>query len=495
MKTTCDELQSQAPLGIEFTALPMAAWPPDVRDLEPVHGWIQRAAEANHAYSTTSFIESLGLNGRDWDFDAFLEIADQLPLGGLQALHRNTPKRTDSGYRIYDLNVPERFIAKRGRRVCPVCLSKSRHIRMWFDFVPVANCPIHDVLLIEGLNEDPIDWRRCEVGVTRSGITISRDHATPSVASHLDRFVLGALGAIEFARPTHLENEEFSTVIYAAKCVGKLFRGDEKGCSSKIDGRHLAQSGFTALYEGFDALAAFLEQADWLSSGFEQRHFEKQSAYASVYLREIGSTRLHKLINDAFGLARVRTGASTPSGRLGKFDGEDGAWSMKSAARQLKMNADHLREILAKLSLDPAKCSRTRTRRVTANQIEQVKTYIDGALSARQVAKLLGCEATNVDELVHRKVLKTDFRFDGVRYFERNVVEAFVDQFAKLSRKGSGAPRVPVRTFASDADTSIADILARIIRGRVECELIDRKGPLTEQLHAIATPDLSLIHI
>ena len=491
MKGMRDELQSKVLVPSELSALPMAAWPPDVRHLEPVHGWIQRAAEANHAYSTTGFIESLGLNGRDWDFDALLEIAAQLPLESIQALEQHTPRRTDVGYSIKDFSVPERFIAKRGRRVCPVCLSESRHIRTWFDFVPVTNCPIHDVLLIEGLNDDPIDWRRCEVGVTRNGMTISREHATQSIASNLDRFAVGALGAIEFAIPSHLENENFSTVIYAAKCVGKLFRGNEKGCSSKVDGRHLAQSGFAALYEGFDALAAFLEQADWLSAGYEQHHYVKQSAYASVYLREIGSTQLHKLINDAFGLARVRTGASTPSGRLGKFDGEDGAWSMKSAARKLNLTADHLRVILGQLALNPDKCPRTRTRRVTTKQIAQVKAYIDGALSARQVGKLLGCEATDVDELVHRKVLKTGFRCDGVRYFEREVVEAFIKQFTRLSRQGSSAPRVPLRTFASEANTSIADTLARIIRERVECELIDSNGPLAEQLNVIASSDRS----
>ncbi len=489
MKQISDKLQSRAKQDADLTLLPMAAWPPDVRDLEPVHGWIQRAAETNHAYSTTSFIENLGLNGRDWDFDALLEVTEPLPLQDFPALKRNTPKRIRTGYNVNNLRVPKRFIAKRGRRVCPVCLSESRHVRTWFDFVPVVNCPVHDVVLIEGLDDDLIDWRRCEVGVTKGGITISREHATHSVASHLDRFAIGALGVIEFTIPDHFENEEFSNVIYAAKCVGRLFRGDERGCSSAVDGRHLAQSGFTALYEGFDALADFLQGADWLNSGFEQRHFEKQVAHASVYLRAIGSTRLHKLINDAFGLARVRTGASTPSGRLGKFDGQGGAWSMKSAARQLRLTADHLRVILAQLALNPEKCPRTRTRRVTANQIEQVAAYIDGALSARQVRKLLGCEAPDVDELVHRKVLQTSFRLDGIRYFERKAVNAFIDQFAELSREGGSAPRVSLRTFASDANTSIANILGQIIRGRVECELIDRNGPIAEQLNVIATPD------
>ena len=89
--------------------------------------------------------------------------------------------------------------------------------------------------------------------------------------------------------------------------------------------RYLAQSGFTALYEGFEALADFLERASGLGAEFEQSYFDKQSANASNYLNAIPSTRLRELVYDAYGLARVRTGASTLTGRLGKFDGENGA--------------------------------------------------------------------------------------------------------------------------------------------------------------------------
>lgn len=110
-------------------ALPMPIWPAEIHPHEPIQGWIQRAAERNYALSTESFVDSLGLSGRDWDYDELLNIVQQLPIEDFAQLEACTPKRCGDGYEIRGHKLPYRFILKSGRRVCPMCLEEQRYVR------------------------------------------------------------------------------------------------------------------------------------------------------------------------------------------------------------------------------------------------------------------------------------------------------------------------------------------------------------------------------
>ena len=219
-------------LTTEPATLPMSIWPAETFPFEPVQGWIHRAAERNYAFSTDTFVNSLGVSGRDWDYDELLKVVQQMPIDGYAELEHCTPKRSNEGYEICGHKVPIRFVSKGERRVCPQCLEEKRYVRAWFDFVPIKSCPHHNLALIEGLPNDPLDWRHTEIGWTRSGVKVGAKHATPQIASELDHYLLGIRSGEEVSQADHLRSVSLDKVLTASICVGKLYRGDENHLST-----------------------------------------------------------------------------------------------------------------------------------------------------------------------------------------------------------------------------------------------------------------------
>lgn len=449
---------------VDIARLPMSNWPGEVYPHEPVYGFLQRAATANYAFSTEAFLLSLGLNGLDWDFDEQLEVVNQLPIYGSDELAWNTPRRTTQGYEICGHLLPSRTFSKGRRRVCPLCLEEERYIRIWFDIVPVAACPIHDVRLIEGLDGDPIDWRYPEAGWTQRGVMIGQDHAIPYPATALDRHVFNKVTGVETAEPSHFAGQSLHSVLRAAVVLTKLHRGIESPSHTPCELRNLAQFSFPSLLAGRDAIVKFLAEAKWLQPDSDQTRYHSRCHYAPQLTRTIPTEGLRTLVSDCFGEVRVRSGLATPSGRLSQHDGADGAWTLESVAADLKLESKYLRKILEAAAVSTQRCAHTRAYRLSSDNIDAVRRYIATALSLEHVAAELGCTIDEVDELVSRGTLKMDFRCDGQRYFKEDAIKAFIARAHQGRREGFDPKGMPLASFAAKVGISLPAAYSQLIR-------------------------------
>ncbi|MAP67963.1 MAG: hypothetical protein CL952_00360 [Erythrobacteraceae bacterium] len=453
-------------LTTEPATLPMSIWPAETFPFEPVQGWIHRAAERNYAFSTDTFVNSLGVSGRDWDYDELLKVVQQMPIDGYAELEHCTPKRSNEGYEICGHKVPIRFVSKGERRVCPQCLEEKRYVRAWFDFVPIKSCPHHNLALIEGLPNDPLDWRHTEIGWTRSGVKVGAKHATPQIASELDHYLLGILSGEEVSQADHLRSVSLDKVLTASICVGKLYRGDENHLSTTTRVRELCQLGFDPLSKGNEAIAELLRQAEWLQKGYERSRFEARCYSVTKLLSSIDNEHLRHLIADAFARVRVQNGLVTPSGRLSKYDGEDGSHNLKGAALRLGLTSHTLRGLLRKLAINVMRCKRTRAQRLTHEQLVAVRIYIKEALGPDDAARLLGCTAQDLQSLVARRLLRADFQMAGLSYYTRSDLQAFMDEIISARVSEPCLDMQLIRPFAKQKGISLAEACSHILRAK-----------------------------
>lgn len=453
-------------LTTEPASLPMSIWPAETFPLEPVQGWIHRAAERNYAFSTDTFVASLGLSGKDWDYDELLKIVSQLPIESYADIEHCTPKRGSQGYDICGHKVPSRFISKNERRVCPRCLEEERYVRTWFDFVPVAACPHHDVALVGGLPNDPLNWRHTQVGWTQSGVKVGAEHATLQIASKMDRYLVGALSGSPSIKPEHLSGVSLGEILTASICVGKLARGDEKHPSTTENVRQLCQLGFTPLIEGSDSVIDFLRQANWLRLDNHKKGYQSRLNGVSTMLGAVENGKLRHLIADGFTRARLRNGVATPSGRLSRYDGEDDLINLKGAARRLGLSTRTLQKLLCLLGIKSKRCKRTHVHRLTHEQIDAIQGYIEKALNADEAAHLLGCSPQDLDSLVKRKLLTSDFRMRGRSYYSKFAIDEFVNKLLSATEKYAAREAQLIGVYAKQMAIPLAEVCSRIIRNK-----------------------------
>lgn len=227
--------------------LPVRRWPEAVLIEEPIYGWISRLAEVNYAFSTVTFLQSLGLGGIDWDYDELLGFAEGLPIQGISELAHFTPKKVDGGYEIAGERLPSRQILKGARRVCPACLAESRHVRSWWDLVAVQACPDHDTLLVDGLPDDPLKWSEPVIGMTRAGVRIGLGHAINHPASLLDRAIVNRVRGVQGGDEDPQGCEPLEDLLQAASVLARMLSAAEQKPAAPADVRRSAQTGYDVL--------------------------------------------------------------------------------------------------------------------------------------------------------------------------------------------------------------------------------------------------------
>lgn len=469
--------------------LPMSIWPAETYRLEPVQGWIHRAAERNYAFSTDTFVDSLGVSSRDWDYDELLKIVQQMPINGYAEIEHCTPKRSNQGYEICGHKVPFRFISKSERRVCPQCLEEERYVRTWFDFVPIATCPHHNVALVEGLPNDPLDWRHTEIGWTRSGVKVGSEHATPQIASKLDRFIVQSLTGGQVGLPDHLDGLSLRTILAASVCVGKLYRGDEKHIATYESVRSFCQLGFDPLVGGSDAIIDFLRRADWLQPGRDRTSYVVRCNGVPTMLLAINNKNLRHLIADTFARVRVRNGLATPSGRLSKYDGEDDHLNVKGAARRLGLSPHTMRVLLRKLAVDAKPCEHSRGHRLNQEQLASVQKYIEDSFGPEEAANRLGCTPQELKSLAARKLLQPAFHMSGRRHYTKSDLAGFVDRITAAAVDDPSLDGQMIKPLSEQVGISLAEACSRIIRDR-SLVTVDHepRSPLFEGLKVALSP-------
>lgn len=347
-----------------------------------------------------------------------------------------------------------------------MCLEERRYVRTWFDFVPITSCPHHDVALIEGLPGDLLDWRHPEIGWTRSGTKLRAEHAKVLIASTLDHFIVKSLAGEDVSLPDHLDKMSLNTILTASICVGKLHRGDEKHTPTHENVRNLCQIGFEPLVGGGDTVTDFLSGAAWLQEGCDKGRYKVRCNDVPNMLLAIEDDGLRGLIIDSFARARVRNGLATPSGRLSKYDGEDDRRNLKSAAGSLGLTAHTLGVLLKKLGIDSYRCQHTRAHRLSREQIDSVKNYIDNSLSPDNAAQILGCTSNDIHSLVKRRLLKMDFQMGGIFRYNKSDIDDFSNFLMSFFEGHHISNPQDLEYFLGRTGISLAEACSRILRDK-----------------------------
>lgn len=446
--------------------LPVRRWPEAVLSEEPIYGWISRLAQANYAFSTVTFLQSLGLGGIDWDYDEQLGFAQGLPIEGLSQLGHFTPKKVDGGYEIAGERLPSRQILKGARRVCPACLAESRHVRSWWDLMAVQACPDHDTLLIEGLPDDPLAWSETVIGMTRAGVRIGLDHAIEHPSSSLDRAIVNRLRGVSVGREDPLHDELLEDWLQASSVLSRMLSATEQKPVRPAELRRSAQTGHDTLLKGPTAIVAALRAADWLQPEGDKERYHYRCHYLPQLVATVKSPQLRALLSDAFGEARIANGLATPSGKLSRYDGADGSWTLTSAAVQLQLEAKYLRKVLAAAGVSSDRCPNTRAHRLSKQDLARVRSYLDRLLSAENVGSYLGCSTEEVEDLVTRRTLQMELRRAGNRYFTSEALDAFVKKALGGRDTRLEPSGVSLVEFAEKASISRSEAYSLLIRNK-----------------------------
>ncbi|WP_421856528.1 TniQ family protein [Oceanicaulis sp.] len=446
--------------------LPVRRWPEASLSEEPIYGWISRLAEANYAFSTVTFLQSLGLGGIDWDYDEQLGFAQGLPIQGLSELAHFTPKKIDGGYEIAGERLASRQILKGARRVCPACLAESRHVRSWWDIVAVQACPDHNTLLIDSLPDDPLAWSEPVIGMTRAGVRIGLEHAIDHPASLLDRTIVDRIRGVPDGDEGSQEFEPLEDLLQAASVLSRMLSATEPKPANPTEIRRTAQTGYDILTKGPATIISTLRGADWLQPDSDKERYDARCHYLPQLLATVKSPQLRALLSDAFGEARIANGLATPSGKLARYDGADGFWTLSSAAAQLQLETKYLKKAMAAAGVSSDRCPNTRAHRLSDQDLVQVRIHLEGLLSTQDVGSRLGCSTEEVEDLVNRRTLQMELRRGECRYFTFEALTAFVEKALDVRKTNLEPYGISLADFANQASIQRSEAYSMLIRNQ-----------------------------
>ncbi len=220
------------------------------------------------------------------------------------------------------------------------------------------------------------------------------------------------------------------------------------------------------MVRGQQAVVAALRGADWLQPEGDKERYDARCHYLPQLLATVKSSLLRALLSDAFGEARIANGLATPSGKLARYDGANGFWTLSSAATQLQLETKYLKKAMATAGVSSDRCPNTRAHRLSNQDLVRVRNYLDGLLSAQDVGSRLGCSTEQVEDLVKRGTLQMELRRDGSRYFTPEALTAFVDK-ALAGRKTNLEPSgISLSEFAKQASIQSSEAYSMLIRNK-----------------------------
>ena len=114
------------------------------------------------------------------------------------------------------------------------------------------------------------------------------------------------------------------------------------------------------MVRGQQAVVAALRGADWLQPEGDKERYDARCHYLPQLLATVKSSLLRALLSDAFGEARIANGLATPSGKLARYDGANGFWTLSSAATQLQLETKYLKKAMATAGVSSDRCPNTR---------------------------------------------------------------------------------------------------------------------------------------
>lgn len=366
---------------------PVPAWPSEVLPDEPVHGFFQRLAAANGQLSCRTFAASLGLNGRNYDFEQLLDFCSALPVAGREGLADSTPRRSlDAVFLKREKFSPSHFSFGRVR-VCAACIAESRHHRNWFDFSFLERCPVHDQPLIDGSEQEKLARWFPDVGVLPySGTDLAEPAKRVELPNNLARYVLGRVGCLPPWPLLHLVEYSCGEIIQVSELIGRM---REFGWSPTLDAgrrwdaarRSRTEYGFSILRDGFDAVLAELGS---FTAGAPVKPTPGQISFASgVFFgwlhhaaKELGRHPSGQRFRTLMSEHAARSGVFAKKGYERRF-AYFGAETLTSLSRRLGIAPQKVRELGIKDGLFQAQEDKSLHHSLTSDVCDAVRRRLD----------------------------------------------------------------------------------------------------------------------
>lgn len=448
---------------------PLSAWPAEVLPDEPAHGWFQRLAEANSAYSASKLAVLLALNGRNLDPAELLDFCLKFPAKNIMALTSNTPILSD--HRVVlrgQVFNPVTDFSVRRPRVCPRCIGESRHHRNWFDLQIIGGCPIHGVLLTGGPENDRLSWWHPRIGVTPSGLDLAEaDPLEPTIFAW-EEYVLGRLGVLMpqdipllDAAPMD-EVARVAVLLSAAECTaGKSTR--------RLDDRAaLAGSGFAALMHGPDHLERVLRQLVNEGKGGEgPRSRGLRHLAARVPALQGGS--LCKTVRSVF--ARALEMEATLGRRVSSayVRSDVDVLDMKQFSKTIGLSPSKTRRLAQRLEVIGPSIGRNETYRFTSTAQQAIRSALGQAITREEVASRLGLAPKDMPSLIKAGLLVPLIRLGhpgpGGDRFLVGDPERLLSMVVASEPAGQSVREIGFRNYCDASGRTPGDVAVSVLAG------------------------------
>ena len=402
---------------------PLPAWPPEVFDHEPAHGFFQRLARVNGHFSTRALATSMGLNGRNINHAELLEFCLRFPVLGHEKLVSATPVIAGQLVTISGETFStsfDWFISK--PRVCPGCIGESPYYRNWFDLTVIGRCPLHDLPLEPGVNGDALRWWHPEVGMTPNGFKLAQFNArrVQPLPESWERYVLGRLGVVEPLDLPMLDRTRMNDVITVAKSMGRTLPFGWRPIGATSNGRSRAARrdeiirGYELLRGGPDAIASALQNylhsraAPFGSLG--NRNGAPSWGWLEKHKAMLPQCELSDMLHEQMRRAELSYGqfkayAEPARGRERVEQNELGAkarsaMALYRCAREMNMSADKLRSILIGVGMIKYSNNRKKRHSLSLGEVRRVVEEAAELLTVTQATEFLGTSHRNFMKFV-----------------------------------------------------------------------------------------------
>lgn len=375
------------------------AWPAQVLPDEPVHGFFQRLAAINGQVSCRTFAAFLGLNGRNYDFNELLTYCSALPTRGAEELPTSTPKRSAGSVTLRgEVFHPSQW-AFNTVRICPACVSESRHHRNWFDLAFVERCPFHDQLLIEGSAQEKLARWYPSVGVLpHSGQDLADAAPAAGHQETLARYVLGRLGCAPRWRISYLDAYSCAELIQMSELLGRMRRfgwAERSSLNAKWSEarRRWTEVGFSILRGGQNSILAELSLFT-AGSSLKPSPTEVTFAVSQFYGWLYG--RVRELTGSTFGrdFRSLMTKHAEMCGVFSRKEkrpqGRSGTNTLNNLARELGVTDKVAREVMRKTNLLRSTPDKGRPHSITTLDRQKILAVWEDLVTREEAELIIG---------------------------------------------------------------------------------------------------------
>lgn len=447
----------------------LSSWPSEVRPHEPSYGWFQRLAQVNSSYSAIKLAVLMGLNGRNLDPAELLEFCLTFPVRNVTDLIGFTPviseRQVVLGGQTFNSKLD---FSIRRPRVCPRCLTESRHYRNWFDLQLVGGCPIHGLPLTSGPADDRLSWWHPMVGVTPSGIDLAGTASGSTASFDWERYVLGRTGVLAPLAVPILDAVAMDEVARVAVLLGSS--AARRGASSTRqlkDRAALAATGFSLLANGREHLE---EAFRCLIKGAQTPggdHAERLR-YLTTRMPHLDGSHLADEVRAAFA-----TALQSEAGRGRRVSSafarsDDGILDLKQFSQEIGLSPAKTRQIAQRLGLAPQSIARTETYRFTPAIRLAIRDALQESVCRKDAALRLGLKPDDVQPLVNAGLIAPITRMGdpgpaGDRYLAHDVA-ALVSALNEPASKGQAGVGIAFSDYCGAAEITAGEALVKILQ-------------------------------